>query len=185
MDENFNHDFAPFVPYGIPTGEKHSILCIMMLHFIPFICDYYAPAAWEKIRERTNRENMSAVWIFKWSKRISEPKPNQPASQPATVSTSATSVCVCVRLFVYVHTVNAPCIIIWKTKCWITKAAQTASIYYNNNINSISVQTENFRESANLSNESSSCWIQIYSNRLCISVRIHIFNDGNNLANAR
>lgn len=34
MDENFNHDFAPFVPYGIPTGEKRSILCIMMLHFI-------------------------------------------------------------------------------------------------------------------------------------------------------
>lgn len=136
MDENCNHDFAPFVPYGIPTGEKQSILCIMMLHFIPFICDYYAPAAWEKVRERTNRENMSAVWIFKWSKRISERKPNQPASH--TVSTSATIVsvrlCLCMCS---VHTVNAPCIIIWKTKCWITKAAQTASIYYNNNINSI------------------------------------------------
>lgn len=37
------------------------------------------------------------------------------------------------------------------------------------------ILTDNFRESANLSNESFSCWIQIYSNRLCISVNSYIF----------
>lgn len=99
----------------------------------------YAITMHRRHEKKYENERIEKIWaLFEYLNDRSASRSENQTSQPATVSTSATIVsvrlCLCICS---VHTVNAPCIIIWKTKCWITKAAQTASIYYNNNINSI------------------------------------------------
>lgn len=111
MDEHFSsmifHHFSSRMEYGNDSRLAGHFVCIVSCILYPFICDYYAPM---RDREKTSesRENMSAVWIFKWSKRISK-----------AAATASPTVC----------TTNAPCII-W-AECWITKAAQTESIHNN------------------------------------------------------